>query len=172
MACRVVSYRVPASAEPNTLQELNSSLWSPPSLSPSLPLSLTPTPLLIPNILKIRLQIRQGPLHDHTDIHRLDIVFDGVGFPEIEPAHRAELLLGRGRVDRDGLFDDPLLVRARRRARAIHVDHRVAFDVLAGEAALGHALAAVGVDRAVVVKGRGGVGVSGIVYCVAAGVEG
>jgi hypothetical protein len=123
-------------------------------LSLSLSLSLTLSNLLTTNIPKISLEKGHRVFDNHADIHGLDVVLDGIRFPEVEPTHRVELLVGRGGADGDGMLDDALFVGAWEGAGALHVNDGVAFDVLAGEALFGDALAAVRVYGAVGKRGE------------------
>jgi hypothetical protein len=106
---------------------------------------------LLIDILEVSHEVRHRVLRHRSHIHSSDVVFDGVELSEIEAAHGFELLVVRGRVDSDGLFDETTLpffgkgvgIGARR-----HVYDGVLFDFSGGQAVLGQTLAAVSVDGA------------------------
>lgn len=105
--------------------------------------------LLIADILEISREVGDRLRRHEPNIHGFDVVLDGIGFSEIEPAHWVKLLIRRSCNDCDGFFHDPSLVMAWFGAGALHVDHGMSFDVCAGQALFGHSLAVVGVNRTV-----------------------
>lgn len=88
--------------------------------------------LLIADVLEVGHEVRHRLFRHHSDLHGFDVVLNRIRLSEVEAAHRVKLLIRTSRLHCDRFFDDTALILTWLRPGALHVDHGVSLDVLAG----------------------------------------